>query len=250
MRKLLGTVQVWIDTQETEESSHEQFDSRTKCGEILLTPMKDKIELEKRGLEWNPRKSTATALAHEFGHLITDLLGMPEAYGDGSEYEASLTARLNSESAAWNLATIANPKLDRKQMHASLDSYAREWRDEWEQHRWEDDGGPTYEPMRVTDSSNESQDARRKDGDARKHPFIVFRAQEKRAHNYVWPHRYPEDDTNDSRAFLSLRENGLNTLHVRTGGQHKHKFSMQEWLNRERPRGIELPELEREQGGN
>lgn len=104
--------------------------------------------------------------------------------------------------------------------------------------QWADDGGP--EPIHVNDNSNESQDARRKDDNAKHHPFIVFRAQEKRALRITRAMRDDENDTESSRAYFALHSNGLKEYNLYDGGK----------IARLSHSGIELPELTREQGGN
>jgi hypothetical protein len=112
VKKLLGKVSVWLDGENRAESSHLQKEGNKEYT-ILLTPAVDKEELEYRGIPYKGMQNTASSLAHEFGHLIGEMLNSP----------AQKNNDLASESEAWHLAEIAYPKLDKKQKDAAMGTY-------------------------------------------------------------------------------------------------------------------------------
>jgi hypothetical protein len=114
MRKLLGQVSVYLDNASTDVSSHIEAIERGKTYEIVLTPQVDKDEMEYRGIPYHGISNTATTLAHEFGHLIGELLHTSAAWGSNE---------LAGEKEAWNLAEIANPHLEKQQEKAALGTY-------------------------------------------------------------------------------------------------------------------------------
>ena len=110
MKKLLGKVSVYVDTEITGDgqSSYERkLDGNNY--EILLTPKVDKYHMESSGLPYSEAKNTATTLAHEFGHLIGRLLHSPAQEVD-----------LPAEREAWTLADIEYPSLDKKEESLAL----------------------------------------------------------------------------------------------------------------------------------
>jgi hypothetical protein len=112
MKRLLGKVSVYLDDTDTSESSHLAKEGNNEYT-ILLTPAVDKDELENRGIPYRGMQNTATALAHEFGHLIGEMLHSP----------AEKNHDLASESEAWHLAEIAYPNLDKQQRNAAMGTY-------------------------------------------------------------------------------------------------------------------------------
>jgi hypothetical protein len=119
MRKLLGNVSVYLDEQETSESSRAtKLDGHNY--EITLTPKVDKYQMESRGLPYNRQKTTMTTLAHEFGHVIGRILNSP-VYGTTGE-DAPMIAKnpLAAEREAWAIAEIEMPGLDKNEERAAL----------------------------------------------------------------------------------------------------------------------------------
>jgi hypothetical protein len=118
MRKLLGNVSVYLDEQETSESSRAtKLDGHNY--EITLTPQVDRYQMESRGLPYNRQKTTMTTLAHEFGHVIGRLLGSP-VYAQGDDAVMTTGNPLAAEREAWAIAEIEMPSLDKNEERAAL----------------------------------------------------------------------------------------------------------------------------------
>ena len=115
MKKLLGTVSVYLDETEGCTSGNCQSSYAKPLGddnyEILLTPNVDRDQMEYRGLPYSAAKDTATTLAHEFGHVIGFML---------HSVASRKMHTLPSEQEAWTLANIEYPKLDKNLENAAL----------------------------------------------------------------------------------------------------------------------------------
>ena len=133
MKKLLGTLQVWLDMDETRlPSGIQQVAARE--WDLVMRPTKDiRLLPEAAG-----RAGFQTIMAHEMGHFIAQITRDPVsdkrnwAFGtlpDGSKTPSPLSV-LGEEKLAWKLARIANPDLLPKIEEYALRGYQQGAEDE------------------------------------------------------------------------------------------------------------------------
>jgi hypothetical protein len=105
MKKKIATLEVWVDTDETEEVSCLQSDRSTGDYRILLHPTADKV---------TKRAEVATILAHELGHFVGYMMKSPWQICPVKQF---------GEREAWSIARKIKPDLDESLATYALNTY-------------------------------------------------------------------------------------------------------------------------------
>jgi hypothetical protein len=113
MKQKLATLNVWLDTEESDQVSCLRSNLADKQYDLYLHPAADGQESPKGFLE-NIR-SVATIFAHELGHFVAYVLKSPWQ---------SCPVQVFAEKEAWDIAKRIQPDLDQELAAWAFKSYA------------------------------------------------------------------------------------------------------------------------------